>query len=95
MPHEYLNDTVASSAFRDGWFYPQDLRSRIQDGPLVFHGRVDDMMILNGINIFPAAIEDVLEGHPDVREAVAYPVKSRVHGDSSGCGGFERGRARV
>jgi acyl-CoA synthetase (AMP-forming)/AMP-acid ligase II len=36
---------------------------------------------LNGINIFPGAIEDALEAHPDVEEAVAYPIKSRVHGE--------------
>ena len=39
------------------------------------------MMILNGINIFPAAIEDTLESHTDVQEAVAYPMRSAIHGD--------------
>ena len=38
-------------------------------------------MILNTINIFPSAIEDTLESHPDVKEAVAYSVKSRLHGE--------------
>jgi acyl-coenzyme A synthetase/AMP-(fatty) acid ligase len=80
-PSEYLRDPVASSAFRDGWFYPRDLLSRCEPGPLIFHGRADDMMILNGINIFPAAIEDTLESHPDVREAAAFAVKSRIHGE--------------
>src|SRR5262249_28107973 len=81
MPTGYFADPVASSAFRDGWFYPRDLLSRAEEGPLIFHGRVDDMMILNGINIFPSAIEDTLETHPDVREAVAYAVRSRIHGE--------------
>lgn len=81
MPRGYRNDAAASSAFRNSWFYPRDLLSRTENGPLVFHGRVDDMMILNGINIFPEAIEDTLESHPDVREAVAYARKSRLHGD--------------
>ena len=38
-------------------------------------------MILNGINVFPTAIEDILESHPDVKEAVAYPIRSRIHGE--------------
>ena len=38
-------------------------------------------MILNGLNIFPSAIEDTLESHPAVKEAVAYAIKSRVHGE--------------
>lgn len=81
MPRGYFADAAASSSFRDGWFYPRDLLSRPSGGPLVYHGRVDDMMILNSINIFPSAIEDVLESHPDVSEAVAYARASRVHGE--------------
>jgi acyl-CoA synthetase (AMP-forming)/AMP-acid ligase II len=80
-PSEYLSEPAASSAFRDGWFYPRDLLSRTERDTLIFHGRVDDVMILNGINIFPSAIEDTLEGHPDVREAAAFAVKSRIHGE--------------
>ncbi|MBK5199334.1 MAG: AMP-binding protein [Methyloceanibacter sp.] len=55
MPHGYAGDDTPSSAFRGGWFYPRDLLSRSHGGPLVFHGRVDDVMILNGINIFASA----------------------------------------
>jgi acyl-coenzyme A synthetase/AMP-(fatty) acid ligase len=52
------------------------LLSRTEGEPLIYHDRVDDVMILNGINIFPGAIEDALESHPDVLEAVAYAIKS-------------------
>jgi acyl-CoA synthetase (AMP-forming)/AMP-acid ligase II len=38
------------------------------------------MMILNGINIFPGPIEDALMACKGVREAVAFPVHSAVHG---------------
>ncbi|MBK5197062.1 MAG: acyl--CoA ligase [Methyloceanibacter sp.] len=78
---EYAFGAGASANFRDGWFYPGDLVSQDNGAPLIFHGRADDVMILNGINIFPGAIEDTLESHPDVREAVAYPIKSRIHGE--------------
>jgi cyanophycin synthetase len=77
----YVAEARRMSNFEDGWFYPRDLASRSDNAPLLFHGRADDVMILNGINIFPSAIEDTLEGHPDVREAVAYPIKLRVHGE--------------
>jgi acyl-coenzyme A synthetase/AMP-(fatty) acid ligase len=75
----YMGET--SENFADGWFYPRDLVSMRQGEPLIFHGRADDVMILNGINIYPTAIEDVLEAQPGVVEAVAYPVKSRIHGE--------------
>jgi len=81
VPSEYLGDPAASSVFRDGWFYPRDLLSRAEGAPLIFHGRVDDVIILNSINIFPSAIEDALESHPDVQEAAAFAVKSRIHGE--------------
>ena len=81
MPRGYLAEDGRTANFRDGWFYPGDLVSQGVGEPLVFHGRSDDMMILNGINVFPSAIEDTLESHEDVQEAVAYPVKSRIHGE--------------
>ena len=66
--------------FRDGWFYPGDVGMLLDDGRLVVHGRADDMMILNGINVFPAEIERVLERHPAVLTSAALPLPSHVHG---------------
>jgi acyl-coenzyme A synthetase/AMP-(fatty) acid ligase len=39
------------------------------------------MMSLNGINIFPAEIERVLDAHPAVKESAAFPVSSALLGD--------------
>jgi acyl-coenzyme A synthetase/AMP-(fatty) acid ligase len=66
--------------FRDGWFYPGDVGMLLDDGRLVVHGRADDMMILNGINVFPAEIERVLERHPAVLTSAALPLPSHLHG---------------
>jgi acyl-coenzyme A synthetase/AMP-(fatty) acid ligase len=82
MTPEYHRDPLATSRhFRDGWFYPGDLGSLTRSGALCVHGRVDDMMNLNGIKIFPAEIERVLEEHPAVRAAAAFPKSSAAHGD--------------
>lgn len=67
--------------FRDGWFWPGDMGVLRPDGSLIVKGRADDMMILNGINIFPVEIESVLERHPAVAAAAAAATKSAVHGD--------------
>jgi len=77
----YVSEADQTSNFADGWFYPRDLVSHSVNAPLIFHGRADDVITLNGINIFPSAIEDTLEGHPDVKEAVAYSIRSRAHGE--------------
>jgi len=66
--------------FRKGWFYPGDLGCLRSDGQLIVKGRKDDMIILNGINIFPAEIEKVLESHPMIKSAAALALQSKVHG---------------
>lgn len=81
MASAYVGDADATARhFRDGWFLPGDLASLDERGRLSIHGRKDDMMILNGINIFPSEIERVLEAHPAVACAAAFAVASDIHG---------------
>ena len=67
--------------FHDGWFRTGDVGYLGDDGALFVEGRRDDMMILNGINIFPAEIEETLERHGAVRSAAAAAIRSGTHGD--------------
>jgi acyl-coenzyme A synthetase/AMP-(fatty) acid ligase len=81
MANGYLDNLEQTQKrFRDGWFYPGDVGSLAEDGTLFVHGRTDDMMILNGVNIFPAELERALESHPAVKAAAALPISSAVHG---------------
>jgi acyl-CoA synthetase (AMP-forming)/AMP-acid ligase II len=77
----YANPEETALRLRDGWFYPGDLASMTEDGQLIIHGRRDDMMIMNSINIFPAEIERAMEAHPEVTAAVAFPIRSGTHGE--------------
>ncbi len=78
----YVDDPVETArAFRDGWFYSNDLAEFSPDGELIHHGRADDLIILDGINIYPAEIENVLLRHPAVAEAAAFPIRSVARGD--------------
>ncbi|MBK6804244.1 MAG: long-chain fatty acid--CoA ligase [Betaproteobacteria bacterium] len=82
MIHAYHGDPVATARhFKDGWFHPGDLGSLTANGSLCLHGRADDMMNMNGIKIFPAEIERLLEGDPAVRAAAAFALPSSVHGE--------------
>ena len=82
MVERYVDDPVATSRhFVDGWFYPHDVAMLTPEGVLRYLGRKDDLMMLNGINIFPAEIERVLEDHPAVRSAAAFPIASATYGD--------------
>ena len=78
----YIDDPDETArSFRDGWFYSSDAAEFTRNGELIHHGRADDLMILDGINIFPAEIENVLLKHPAVAEAAAFPVRSEERGD--------------
>ena len=86
MVDGYLDDEEATrGAFVDGWFHPGDLGRFSPDGQLIHCGRADQMMIMNGINIYPAEIEQCLSGHPAVRDAAAMPLKHPVHQDVPVC----------
>lgn len=82
MIDAYHADTAATARnFRDGWFHPGDLGSFAPHGSLCLHGRLDDVMNLDGIKIYPAEIERVLEADPAVRAVAAFALRSELHGD--------------
>ena len=82
----YLNDPESTrSCLIDGWFFPGDLGKMTPDGQLIHCGRADQMMIFNGINIYPAEIEQCVTRHPAVTDAAAFPLSSPVHQDVPVC----------
>lgn len=64
----YLDDDASNEAFHEGWFYPGDLAQLDAQGFLTLAGRAKDMVIRNGVNIYPEEVETVLRSHPDVRD---------------------------
>jgi O-succinylbenzoic acid--CoA ligase len=52
----------------DGWFATRDAGSWGPQGELVVHGRADDVIITGGENVWPTAVERVIEEHPAVAE---------------------------
>jgi acyl-coenzyme A synthetase/AMP-(fatty) acid ligase len=73
-------DRSWKSGLRDGYFIPGDVGYISENGNLIYEGRTDDMMIFNGINIFPAEIERAMAGHEHVLEAAAFGIPSAVSG---------------
>jgi acyl-coenzyme A synthetase/AMP-(fatty) acid ligase len=92
----YLDDAEATArAFKGGWFYPGDLGKMTPDNQLIYCGRADYMMIMNGVNIYPAEIEAVMTSHPAVWDAAAVPLRHSVHQDLPVCAVVIRDGERV
>jgi acyl-CoA synthetase (AMP-forming)/AMP-acid ligase II len=64
----------------DGFMNTGDLGHQDAAGRLFIDGRVDDMIISGGENVFPSEIEEVLAGHPSVAEAVVVGVSDEQFG---------------
>jgi acyl-CoA synthetase (AMP-forming)/AMP-acid ligase II len=72
-----IYDDAAATAERftpDGWVRTRDMGWLDGDGYLHIADRLDDMIISGGFNIAPSEIEDALNAHEDVVEAVAFGV---------------------
>ncbi len=76
MPEE-----TAATIDGDGWLHTGDLGSMDERGYLTVTGRLKDMIIRGGENIYPAEIEAVLLRHPAVTDAVVVGVKDEEWGE--------------
>ncbi len=71
----YLNNAEATAeAFSGGWFHAGDLGYFDEDGFLFIAGRVKELIIRGGCNVYPLEIEDVLHAHPAVAEAAVVGI---------------------
>ena len=53
---------------------------RDRDGFHYFVGRIDDMFVSGGENIYPTDVERMLERHPGVAQAAVVPVEDEIKG---------------
>ncbi len=79
----YLDDPAATRAAidADGWLHTGDLGSMDQRGYCRIEGRIKEMIIRGGENIYPREIEAVLLSHPGVAEAAVVGVADRFWGE--------------
>ena len=68
----YGNPKLTAKVIRDGWFHTGDVARRDADGFYYHLGRLDDLIITGGLNVFPAEVEAVAAKYPGVKESVAY-----------------------
>lgn len=70
-----------ADALRGGWLHTGDVAVRDPDGFLRLVDRAKDMVITGGFNVYPRAVEDVLEAHPGVATACVFGVPDEHWGE--------------
>ncbi len=65
----------------DGWLYTGDLAVMDEEGNCTIVGRLKDMIIRGGENIYPREIEEFLYTHPRIKDAQVVGVPSQKYGE--------------
>jgi malonyl-CoA/methylmalonyl-CoA synthetase len=80
---QYWNrpDAMAKAFDEDGYFHTGDLGSLDSDGFLTLFGRMDDLIIIDGENVYPSVVERVLNCHAGVRESAVVGVLDARRGE--------------
>ena len=74
-------DETAEVIDAEGWFKTGDQGRLSKDGFLSITGRIKEMLIIAGENVFPSEIENVLIQHPAVDEAAVIGIPDESRGE--------------
>lgn len=74
------SEARTAEAFQGGWYHTGDLARTDAEGYLYLEGRIDDMIVRGGENIYPAEIERILLEVPGVGEACVVGIPDQHWG---------------
>ena len=75
------DDKTAQAIDSDGWMHTGDLAVMREDGYCTIVGRIKDMVIRGGENIYPREIEEFLYTHPDIEDVQVVGVPDARYGE--------------
>ncbi len=85
MKGYYKQPEETQTVIRDGWLYTGDLAKVDDEGFFFIVDRKKEMIILNGFNVYPREVEEVLYAHPDVVEAAVVGLPNPKLGEEIYC----------
>ena len=79
----YWNDKEKTDATidKDGWLHSGDLGVMDEEGFVSIVGRIKDMIIRGGENIYPREIEEVLYTYPGIQDAAIFGISDEKYGE--------------
>jgi fatty-acyl-CoA synthase len=81
MGYYDMPEATAAAIDADGWLHMGDLGTMDERGFVKVTGRLKDMVIRGGINLYPREIEEVLQEHPAVAEAAVVGTPDQRWGE--------------
>lgn len=76
-----MPEATAAAIDSDGWLHTGDLGVMDEDGYLRVTGRIRDVIIRGGENIYPREIEEFLLTHPSIKDVQVVGVPSEKYGE--------------
>ncbi len=76
-----MPEATAAAIDEDGWLHTGDLARRDENGNYKITGRIKDMIIRGGENIYPKEIEDFIYTHPKVSDVQVIGVPDKQYGE--------------
>jgi len=74
-------DKTAEAIDAEAWMHTGDLARMDADGYIVIEGRIKDMVIRGGENVYPREIEEFLYTHPDIQDVQVIGVPDTKYGE--------------
>jgi fatty-acyl-CoA synthase len=74
-------DRTAEAIDAAGWMHTGDLATMDDDGYLQIVGRIKDLVIRGGENVYPREVEELLHEHPDVSDVQVVGVPDERYGE--------------
>jgi len=78
-----LDDETKAAIDSDGWLRTGDLATVDADGYYKITGRIKDVIIRGGENLFPKEIEDFIYTHPTVKDVALVAIPSKKYGEEA------------
>ena len=76
-----MPEATAAAIDKDGWLHSGDLARKNENGYYKITGRIKDMIIRGGENIYPKEIEDFIYTHPKVSDVQVIGVPDKQYGE--------------
>ena len=78
-----MPEATAATVDKEGWLHSGDLACRDENGCYRITGRLKDMIIRGGENIYPKEIEEFIYTHPAVKDVQVIGVPDRKYGEEA------------